>query len=258
MSYAKISDHGIEKYSSKRHRTYLQPLKAVEAQVAVLQQDLQGQRQQQQETFERNLVLTELNYTQERLQAIYIKHLQWLQCPDTAEQQQSLATSSCAPAGLWLGSGNAADPWAVQDARWAMFCLETASKEQVQEALSMTAADWTRVQRQQSQDLMSLMEIDKRSPEVQVGADRGRYSENKGGSNFSSKAHECSLVGHSRLTDTNQQLVVQSLLWLLGMFISRTHVASRATGSTATAGQLTAGRQAVHACAQHTVQTCAA
>lgn len=43
----------------------MQPLKAVETQVAVLQQALQGQQQQRQDIFERNLVLTELNYYQE-------------------------------------------------------------------------------------------------------------------------------------------------------------------------------------------------
>lgn len=51
-----------------------------------------------------------------------------------------------------------------------MFCLETASKEQVHQALSMTAAEWTDYQQQHCKILTWLMEVDKRAPEVQVGA----------------------------------------------------------------------------------------
>jgi acetolactate synthase small subunit len=200
-----ISDHDIEKRTLRRHRPYLQPLKAVEAQVAILQQELKVQRQQHHDAIERNLVLAELNYTQERLQAIYNKHVQWLQCSDTAEQ--SFAVSSSAPDGLPLDGSNAAEPWAVQDARWVMFCLETASKEQVQQALTMTSADWSTFQRQLCEDLIGLMEIDKRSPEVQVRA------ELRVDSRASNPARECSQwTNYYSLTST----VVQ---WQLGMLV---------------------------------------
>jgi hypothetical protein len=61
-----------------RKREYLATYKKTEQQLTALQRDVQEQQQQQQEQNEKNLILAELIYVQERTKAIYEKHQRWL------------------------------------------------------------------------------------------------------------------------------------------------------------------------------------
>jgi hypothetical protein len=148
---SQISEKGVR----KRDRPYLQSLKAVEAQAALLQQSLQREQQRQQDIVEHNLVLSDLAYTQGRLQAIYEQQQQWrLHGLDRAEQLQ--------------GVHSRAEPDNLQAAHWVVHLLDTATPPQLQQALSMTREDWNSYQREYCTELMKLMEADKRCPEVQV------------------------------------------------------------------------------------------
>jgi hypothetical protein len=155
---SQIGDKGVH----KRHRPYLQSLKAVEAQAAVLQQSLQQEQQRQQDIVEHNLVLSEVIFTQGRLQEIFEQQQQWmLHNFDRADQVQGPLAAS------------RAEPNTLQDAHWVVHLLEIATPQQLQQAVSMTCEDWVRNQREYCSELMKLMEADKRCPEVQVCATAG-------------------------------------------------------------------------------------
>jgi hypothetical protein len=61
-----------------RKREYLGSHKKTEQQLLALQRDLQEQQHKQQEQNEKNMILAELIYVQERTQAIYDKHRRWM------------------------------------------------------------------------------------------------------------------------------------------------------------------------------------
>lgn len=154
---SQTGEKGVQKHASSRHRPYLQSLKAVEAHAAVLQQTLQQEQQRQQDIVEHNLVLSELAFTQGRLQAIHEKQQQWkLHGLDSADQVQGLLATSTA------------EPNNLQDAHWVVNLLETATPQQLQQELLMTCEDWTSYHRQYCLELTKLVEVDQRCPEVQV------------------------------------------------------------------------------------------
>jgi hypothetical protein len=61
-----------------RKREYLGSYKKTEKHLLALQRELEEQQQKQQEQNEKNMILAELIYVQERTQAIYDKHKRWL------------------------------------------------------------------------------------------------------------------------------------------------------------------------------------
>jgi hypothetical protein len=132
----------------------------VEAQAAVLQQSLQQEQQRQQDIVEHNLVLSDIAFTQCRLQEIYEQQQCILHGSNRVDQVQGLLAAT-------------AEPVTLQDAHWVVHLLEAATPQQLQQAVSMTCEDWVRNQREYCSELMKLMEADKRCPEVQVCATAG-------------------------------------------------------------------------------------
>lgn len=156
---------------ASREKQYNKALKTVEQTLAATQRDLEEKRQQQELCIERNLVLSELLYCSERLQNIYQKQLAWLAAaegdtPDTTGPHSSAASSDPAQPGQI--NSKLLDEQLQQDAHWVLYLLETATCEQVQQARRMTCADWGHYHRDYCNELIRLMEVTKRCPEVQV------------------------------------------------------------------------------------------
>lgn len=94
------------------------------------------------------IALHDTVYAQEQLTIIYEKHQKWLLAggPHGCPQQENLPDT---------------------DAHWVLYCLATATWEQLQQALSMTADDYNSYQRVYISELLELTEISKRCPELQ-------------------------------------------------------------------------------------------
>jgi len=138
-----------------RKREYNASCKRAEQELEAVQRALQEQQQQQYEQIqEKNMILAELIYVQERTTAVYERHKRWLAAggPTELENQQQLQQRVRAQIG----------------AHWVLYLLETATWEQLQLALSWDCEDWINYLNKYFKQLCYLAEINRREPEMQA------------------------------------------------------------------------------------------
>lgn len=137
-----------------RKREYNASCKRAEQELEAVQRALQEQQQQYERIQEKNMILAELIYVQERTTAVYEKHKRWMAAggPTEHEDQQQLQQRVCQQVG----------------AHWVLYALETATWEQLQTALSWDCADWIKYLNRYFKQLCYLAEIDRRDPEMQA------------------------------------------------------------------------------------------
>lgn len=153
----------------KKKSEYNKAVKLVEVQLLAVQQQLEQEQQRRRELVETNLILCELIWTQQRIDAIYKKQQAWLSAggPPAGATAEHVA-AACKHVG---GSGSDPMQWEPvpeNSAHWVLYCLESTRWDVLQTGQQMTWEDWRESQTAFIYRLMELTEVNKREPELQV------------------------------------------------------------------------------------------